>query len=410
MKMLIVVHAYAPSIGGSEYYAQQVAEHFVSDFGDEVTVFTTVADDIVYFGRGGDAFPPGIEVKNGVTVHRLPVFYYGGRVRYKIAKLAYRLHLPGNDYWRTLAEGPIVPGLARRIAASGANVVFATSFPLRHMYDALAGAQQGKIPIVYSGAIHPTDLWGYDRPMIYRAIRQADHYAAYTTFERDLVIAKGANSAKVSVTGAGVDIDLFANANGADMRRQLGLGDDPTILVIAKHSSRKRLDLMLDAMRYVWEAIPNARLLLAGGRSAYTPTLEAMIATIPTAWWSRITLINDFAEADKPALLAASNLLALPSSIESFGIVLLEAWATAKPVVGVDQGAVATLIDNGVDGLHFNYPHPQSLAEACITLLTQPDTAARMGQAGLEKVRTRYTWKEITKRLHALMQQITRNI
>jgi phosphatidylinositol alpha-1,6-mannosyltransferase len=278
------------------------------------------------------------------------------------------------------------------------------------MYDALAGAQQGKIPVVYAGAIHPTDLWGYDRPMIYRAIRQADHYTAYTTFERDLVIAKGANPAKVSVTGAGVDLDLFANADGADMRRQLGLGDDPTILVIAKHSSRKRLDLMLKAMPHVWEAIPNARLLLAGGRSAYTPTLEAMIAAIPTEWRSRITLVNDFAEADKPALLAASNLLALPSSIESFGIVLLEAWATAKPVVGVDQGAVATIIDNGVDGLHFNYPHPQSLAAACVTLLTQPDTAARMGQAGLEKVRARYTWKEITKRLHALMQQIAHNI
>jgi glycosyltransferase involved in cell wall biosynthesis len=409
MKVLQVVHAYPPSRGGSQLLAQQLAQHLVHDYGDEVTVLTTVADDTSYFWRGGDALPAGIEDQNGVTVHRLPVIYQGRWLRKTMAALTYRLHLPGNDYWRTLEQGPVVPGLAKRIANSRADVIFANAFPLRHMYDALKGAQRGHIPLVYLGALHLQDTWGYDRPMIYRAIRQADAYIAHTTVERDAVIARGADPTKIFVIGAGVDLAPFAQPDGAAIRRQLGLGDDPTLIVLAKQVTRKRFDLVLQAMPHVWERVPMARLLIAGGRGDYSPQLEQQIASLPERWRSRITVVSDFAEADKPALLAASHGLILPSAEESFGIALLEAWACAKPVIGAGTGAVASIIDNGVDGLHFDYPHTESLAAACITLLTQPDRAARMGQAGLAKVHAQFTWDQVSAQIRAVLTSVIRN-
>lgn len=409
MKVLQVVHAYPPSKGGSQFLARQLAERLVRDYGDEVTVLTTVADDLTYFWRGGDALPAGIEEHNGVTIHRLPVIYQGRFLRRAIASLTYRLRLPGNDYWRTLEQGPVVPGLARRVASSGADVIFANAFPLRHMYDALAGARRARIPIVLLGALHLYDRWGYDRPMIYRAIRQADGYIAHTPVERDAVIARGADPARVSVVGAGVDLAPYAQADGAQMRRQLGLGDDPTIIVLAKQVERKRFDLLLAAMPQVWEAVPETRLLLAGGRGDYSQKLEAQIAALPGTWRGRVTLISDFAEAEKAALLAASDLLVLPSADESFGIALVEAWACGKPVVGAGVGAVASIIEHGVDGLHFAYPDAGSLAEACITLLKQPDKAAHMGQAGLAKVRAQYTWDQVVAQIRAVLYKLINN-
>jgi hypothetical protein len=239
MKLLQVVHAYPPSTGGSQFLAQQVAERLARDYGDEVTVLTTVADDTTYFWRGGKALPAGVEVRNRVAIHRLPVLYQGRWLRKAMAALTFRLHLPGNDFWRTLEQGPLVPGLARRVAASGADVIFANAFPLLHMYSALRGASRGRIPLVFLGALHLHDRWGYERPMIYRAIRQADAYIAHTTIERDAVIERGADPAKVSVIGAGVDLAEFAQADGAAMRRHLGLGNDPTLLVLAKQVERK---------------------------------------------------------------------------------------------------------------------------------------------------------------------------
>jgi glycogen(starch) synthase len=408
MKVLQVVHAYPPSKGGSQFLAQQVAQHLANRYGDEVTVFTTVADDLNYFWRGGDAFPPGMEQQNGVTVHRLPVLYQGRWLRRAMASLTYRLRLPTNDYWRTLEQGPIVPGLAKRIATSDAQVVFANAFPLRHMYDTQRGAQRAGIPVVYLGALHLHDRWGYDRPMIYHAIRQADAYVAHTDVEREAVIAQGADPDKVAVIGAGVDLAPFVNADGAAMRRKLGLGDDPVIVVLAKQVERKRFDLLLQAMPRVWARVPTARLLLAGGRGGYSSTLEAEIAALPSEWRSRVTVLSDFAEADKAAILSASTLMLLPSAEESFGIALVEAWACAKPVIGAGVGAVASLIDDGEDGLHFAYPHAESMATALITLLTQPDVAERMGQAGLAKVRANYTWDQVVGQLRALFIEVIR--
>lgn len=403
MKVLQVVHAYPPSKGGSQFLAQQLAERLVRDYGDEVTVLTTIADDTTYFWRGGKALPAGVTVENGVTVHRLPVNYGGRWWRRTMASLTYRLSLPGNDRWRTLEQGPLVPGLMERVANSQTDVIFANAFPLQHMYDTLRGAQRSNIPLVYLGALHLHDGWGYHRPMIYRAIRQANAYIAHTPVERDAVIAQGVDATKIAVIGAGVDLDAFTHADGKSMRQQLGLGDHPTLILMAKQVARKRFDILLQAMPLIWQAVPNARLLLAGGRGDYSTKIAAQISQLPTEWQQRITVINDFDEKEKPSLLAASHAMAFPSMDESFGIALIEAWACARPVIGAGSGAVGSIIEDGVDGLHFDYPSAESLASAAITLLTQPATATRMGQAGLAKVRAQYTWDQVVAQIRGVL-------
>ncbi len=352
--------------------------------------------------------PSGIETRNGVTVERFPVVYQGRWWRRALAAAAYRLRLPGNDYWRTLEQGPIVPGLAHRIATSQADVVLAMTFPLRHMYDAVAGARQGGIPLVLLGALHVHDTWGYDRPMIYAAIRQADRYLALTPYERSTVIARGAIPERVRVVGAGVDVTDYAHADGAVIRQRYGLGDDPVVVTLAKQVKRKRFDLLLEAMRLVWVEVPMARLLLAGGRTSYSPTLDALIAALPAPQRARVTVVGDFSEAEKPALLAAGDLFVLPSAEESFGIALVEAWACGLPVVGAGVDAVGSLIEDGVDGLHFDYPDVASLAAAIRTLLSQPDLRSRLGQAGHAKVHAHYTWERVTAEVRAVLAEVAR--
>jgi glycosyltransferase involved in cell wall biosynthesis len=408
MNLLFVVHAYPPSFGGSQLLTAQVAERCVAFYGDTATVYTTVADDPTYFWRGGRSLPPGVEVRKGVTVERFPVIYQGRFLRRSLAAAAYRLRLPGHDYLRTLEQGPIIPDLAHRIATSGADVVFATAFPLRHMYDALAGAHAGGIPVVMLGALHLHDRWGYDRQMIFRAIRQADHYIAHTPYERDAVVQRGADPARVHVIGAGVDLAGYDPRLGKEMRARLGLGDDPVVVMLAKQVQRKRFDLLLDAMQPVWEEFPQARLLIAGGRTTYTPTLEAMIGALPPARRDRVTRVSDFTEAEKPALLAAGDLFVLTSVEESFGIVLAEAWGSGLPVIGAGSEAVGSLIQDGVDGLHFDYPDPISLARAIRTLLAQPDLRTQLGQAGRAKVLAHYTWDRVAAQIRTILAQAAR--
>jgi glycosyltransferase involved in cell wall biosynthesis len=405
MKVLCVVQGYAPSVGGSQWLTQQVAEHLVRDYGDQVTVYTTVAADLEHFHRReAPGLPAGVTTLNGVTVRRFPVFNHLRLLRRGLASLAYRLRLPFNDWLRTLESGPLVPGLRRAVAASDADVVFAMSFPLCHMYDALHGGRRAGIPVVLMGALHTGNPWGYDRPMIYRAIWQADAYLALTAYERDYVIGRGAAPERVRVVGAGVDLADYVHADGQAIRADLGWQDCPVVMTLARFIARKRFDLLLDAMRQVWRRVPDACLLLAGASSPYLAELRAAIAQLPQA--KQVAVFADIPDEQKPDLLAAGDVFVSASAQESFGINFIEAWAAGAPVIGPDDPAIASVIDDGEDGLLFAYPDAADLARAILTLLDDPARRRALAARGLEKVRAQYTWDAITAQVRATYEAV----
>jgi len=403
VKILHVVQGYPPSTGGSQWLVKNLSEQLVSRYGDKVVVLTTVAYNIEHFWRPDErAMPAGTEEINGVTVRRFAVFNRLNALRRLVAGVAYRLHLPYNDLLRTIQTGPLISGMIEAVANSGADVVFATAFPLLHMYYALRGAQRAGIPIVFLGALHTADTWGYDRNMIYRAIQQADAYIAHTTYERDYLIERGIQADKMSVVGAGVDIGAFSQADGMRIRHRYGWGEAPVIALIAKQTARKRFDTLLRAMRQVWTTHPDARLLLGGARTPYSRQLEEMIRALPPSQQAHVALVSDFSEEEKPHLLGACDIFVLPSGQESFGIAFVEAWACAKPVIGARIGAIPSVIDEGRDGLLTTYQDADDLARAIRDLLRGPQQRIQMGRAGRIKVLEHHTWEIVTDRVRTV--------
>ena len=407
MKILHVVQAYDPAIGGSEWLTKNLSEQMVSRYGDDVTVFTSNAYKPEAFWRTkGPLMPPGVETINGVTVRRFDIFNRLQLVRRLLAQGSRRLNLPYNDWLRTIQTGPLIPRLTGAIANSGVEVVFATAFPFLHMYQAVAGARRAGVPAVLLGAIHVADEWDYDRKMMYQAIQQADAYIAHTAFERDHLIRRGVRAEKITIIGAGVEADAFADADGEVVREQYEWGDAPVVGVLARQSQLKRLDTVLQAMPKVWAARPNTHLLMAGARTSYSLQLDRMINAFPPDRHAQITVVNDFPEEQKPDLLAACDLIAHPSGNESFGIVFVEAWACRKPVIGARVGSIPSVIDEGRDGLLFEYLDPSSLAQAVVRLLDNPAQRSAMGQAGREKVLRNYTWEIVADRLRAVYAEV----
>ncbi len=404
MKILHVVHNYAPSIGGSQWFVKNLSEQLAAQFGDDVTVFTTNAPDTAAFaGRGGKLLPPGTEVINGVTVRRFAIDTRFALARKAASALADRLHLPGWDRLRALHQGPMVPGLAQAVAQSGADVVMAMAFPLRHMFVAQSGAQRAGIPLVFTGALHPADGWSYDRPMIFRAIRRAQGYIALTPFEKDFLTGRGIPAERIAVIGGGVTPPPSDSPPPEQIRAGLNIPPGvPVILALGRQNRRKRFELLLEAMPAVWQNFPQTRLVFAGAADASTPGLRR-------AGDARVVVQNDVPEAEKHALLAACDMLVLPSSEESFGIVFLEAWWHGKPVIGAKVGAVASLIADGVDGLLFPADDAAGLAGAIVKILAQPDLAHTMGTSGKQKVHENYTWDAVTTTVRETYLQAIQN-
>lgn len=399
LRLLHVVQGYAPALGGSERVMQRLSEELVAGWDDRVTIFTTDC-------RSAEAFPrpdlPGLdqgwESARGVRIRRFRVLRKLGPLLGPLQRAAYRLRLPFNDHVRTWYGGPIIPGLQRAVRAHQADLVAATSFPLRHMYQSLAGAHRGGRPCVLIGGLHPDDLWGYDRPMIHRAIRRADRYVAYTHVEARHVIAHGAPADRVEVIGVGVDPEQFAAANPERLRHALGIGDAPVVGFVGQLGAHKGIEHLIAAMPIVWRTHPEARLLIAGAHTVYARRIEARIAQLPPAARARVLLRYDFNEDEKAQIVSLLDVLAYPSHFESFGIAFLEAWAAGKPVVGCGCGAVAEVVHDGVDGLLVPYADPRALAAALRTLLDDPARGRELGAAGQRRVAAQNGWRGVAGR------------
>lgn len=397
MKFLHVVHGYPPNMGGTQRLFQELSQRLVQTYGDEVTVFTTNAYSNYHFWQEDEGtLPAGTEQMNGVTVRRFPVFNRFSGARLNLARLLYKLQLPGHDWARTWHNGPIVPGLTQAIAKFGADLVTAAAFPLLHMQNARRGAQQSRKPLLYFGALHPEDVWGFDRKLIFQSIAQADGFLAATSFEKAFLAKRGIDPDKITVLGAGVDVDELAVADGRSWRKTHQLADEPLIAFVGQQVAHKGIDTLLLAMPHIWQQLPTARLVIAGKPTGYSQTIHAMLSQLPVAQQSQILLLDSPADAEKNGLLAACDVLALPSRHESFGMVLAEAWACGKPVVGCRVGGVAALVDDGVDGLLIPVGDAEGLAQALLRLLKNPSLCEAFGKAGKQKVESRYTWEAVT--------------
>ena len=399
MNVLHVVQTYPPSMGGTQEVIRQISERLVADYGDQVTVYTTVAHSNTYFwDTHQPALPQGETWQNGVRVVRFPVYNKLGGLRLNIARLMHRMHFPYEDWARGLYFGPIVPGLRKAIALCGADIVMASAFPLLHMHDALRGAQRAKIPCILLGAFHTEDPWAYERSVVFNDIRECTSYIAYTDFERQYMIQHGIDETKIKVIGGGIDPALYSGTDRKAVRQKLGLGDGLVVISIARHLAHKRLDLLISAMPHLWSVIPDARLVIVGSPGDDTAHLELVLNRLMPEQRKQVMLVGQQSFQEKVDWLTAADVFAMLSNHESFGLVFLEAWASGLPVIGSDAGSTPSVIEHGKDGLLVPYDDHDALTVAILDLWHNPELRTQFAIAGQAKIKARYTWDIVVKR------------
>jgi alpha-1,6-mannosyltransferase len=172
----------------------------------------------------------------------------------------------------------------------------------------------------------------------------------------------------------GVDTALFHPARrDRGLRRRLGLGPAVHLLVFAGRFAReKNIPQLVDAVAALGTGY---HLLLIGAGRRCRP--RPNVTVLP------------YQGEQLPQLLAACDALVHAGDQETFGLVVLEAMACGLPVVGVDDGAVAELIDPAV-GVLARAARPAALATAIERLFTgDPQALGRRARARVERD---YAW------------------
>ena len=185
-----------------------------------------------------------------------------------------------------------------------------------------------------------------------------------------------------------VDLSRFVGGDGgAAVRKEFELGDGPVLGCVARLAARRGHELLIRGFQQVLAAHPRARLLLVG-KGEGRARLEALVAELGLG---REVLFTGYRDADLPGVLGALDAFALMGvgSDESCRAAL-EAMAAARPVVGRRVGALPETVVHGVTGLLVDDDRPESVAAALRALLADPERAAAMGRAGLERARALY--------------------
>jgi glycosyltransferase involved in cell wall biosynthesis len=240
------------------------------------------------------------------------------------------------------------------------------------------------------------------------ALRQADERLAISSFVAGTLLASGHDPARTHVALNGIDPSQWTPLDGrSDLRRELGIPDAaPVVLTACRLFPEKGAAELIRSLPLVRERHPDVRLLIAGHE--IVPGYAAQLADLATVLGVRasVTLLGH--RADIPRLMAASDIFAMPSVDEPFGLVYLEAMAMELPVVALDCGGTPEIVTSGVTGLLSAPGDLRALATNLSALLTDPAARERMGRAGRARVEHHMTSKRMADDVAAVYRSIRR--
>jgi glycosyltransferase involved in cell wall biosynthesis len=290
-------------------------------------------------------------------------------------------------YWE---HGPVVLGMLPAIRRLNPDFILATNNYFFTTYLCYLAKKLFRIPLVYMPITHIAERWTY-HPFSKKIFKAADLIIACTEFEKKHLIKQGVEENKISVLPLGIDASGFTNADGKKIKDRYGLKGGPVIAYFGRKVPHKGIETLIDSMGLVWKEFPDAQLLLAGQVTDYfVATIRQHIAQYSPEEQKRVINLDDFAESDKKDFYAAIDIFAMPSTIDCFGIVYLEAWASGKPVIACKDTPQESIIRDGVDGLLVEPEDKADLASAILKLLRDRDLISRMGQNGKEILNKKY--------------------
>lgn len=210
---------------------------------------------------------------------------------------------------------------------------------------------------------------------------------------------------KIRVIHNGRDLDRFAATDKGRRRAtraELGLGDEPTLLTVARLDEQKGHRHLLDAIAIVAARRPNLILLLAG-EGPLEGVLRAQCASLGIS--QRVRFLGY--RRDVPELFEAADIVVLPSLYEGLPLVAIEALGAGRPLVATEVDGTPEVVIEGKTGLLVPPANAAALAAAIERLLENQELASRLASDGREFVQRNFAVQRQIQQTAALYSELT---
>lgn len=387
MNIIQVVHRYYPAIGGAENQVKSISEELVKR-GHKVSIITTSSVSVLdvpslfhLFRRKKVNIKKDEEIE-GVNVHRYDALF---------------------RFYGFLVTTPL-----RKLLTEKADIIHAYGFYITTSLVAMMVAEQRSIPFLLTVNDATVSLYGSAAKRAFSNIfnltigkllilNSAKLIAVSRTNAED--IAKvGATKEKIMIIPNGIKMERFVNTN-LDDREKSG----PIVLYVGRISEDKGIECLLRAAPSVLRQFPNTEFLIVGEDYGYLNKLKSLVNSLgiekSVIFTGRLTsrrLVDVYSSAD---------VFVLPSELEAFGIVVIEAMAAGVPVIVSNCGGMKDIVKDETNGLIFDVGDARQLADKIRLLISDKELRIRLAENGRETVRERYTIEKVVDILERLYEK-----
>lgn len=285
----------------------------------------------------------------------------------------------------------LVPALRRMIGRDRPQIVH-THGVKANFFTRLAARHFRDIPLVTT--VHSLLRYDYLNPVAYfgaymmetKTRRWNRHFIAVSRSIKESLLAEGVDEDDITVVHHGIDYERFASAKGT-LREEFGIPQDAFVIgAVTRLVKIKAMDDLIRAMPRIVRERPDARLVLVGSG----PEEEELKRL---AWDQGVEEHVIFAgfRRDIPECMHSFDVFVSASLSEGLGLNVLEAMASARPVVATAVGGILDLIEDGVNGLLVMTQLSGDLADAILDLMRHPDKADRLARTAAAHVRERFS-------------------
>jgi len=387
LKLAVVVQRYGADInGGAELHARYIAERLAAHA--DVRVLTTCAKDYVTWRND---LPEGRTQVNGVSVERFAVdrerdVEVFGRLSQRVFAETHSIE----DELRWLdSEGPVSRRLLDRLRTSDREFDFVLLFSARY-YHAYHGARTlpHRAVLVPTAEREPSIGLRIFQP-IFRGVRAI----MYNSLEERATLAALTSNEHVPGVVVGVGSNVPEQVAPERARSRFGLRNPFVVYVGRIDTNKGCAELFEYFLHYLDRTGRDLDLVLIGN------------PVMPLPSHARIRHLGFVSDADKFDVIAAADLLVMPSYFESLSMVALEAWALGKPVLA--NAHCDVLVGQCVRsnaGLY--YQDAPEFGAALDLLLDDPGLAATLGANGRAYFAQHYSWPVIERKYLDMFERL----
>jgi glycosyltransferase involved in cell wall biosynthesis len=373
-------------VGGAESLCLQVAERLRAAY--SVEILTTCALD---YKTWRNEYPEGHADVRGVHVHRFPVDRPRNpgafdRLSRDVAFQASQTTIERQEEWMR-AQGPMSSQLFDylRDHADRYDAIVFFSYLYATTYFGLPLVAEKAVLVPFAHDEWPIRLSMWER------IFDLPRALVFSSEEEREFVRRRFPKKVIRGDIIGIGIEAPSDRNPERFRKAYGI-DDPFLLYLGRIERSKGIDMLLeDFARYRESGRAARKLVLIGRQHASLPKRRDVI------------VIGQVDEQMKWDGLAACDLLVMPSQYESLSLVVLEAWASGKPVlVNARSSVLVGQCRRAQGGIWYD-----SYEEFAAALdLLDRDLRNALGRQGQEHVAKAYDWKQVTRAYRALFDAL----